>query len=111
MICPKCNQTVSDGARFCGNCGQTLTPAASPNATVMRPAPAGGGAAAAAWASANTAMPGLIDRIKNILLSPKTEWPAIEGEPTSIAQLYKSYVIPLAAFSALMSFLRMSIIG
>jgi Yip1 domain len=113
MLCPKCNQTVADGARFCGNCGQTLSPAANPDATLMRPAPAGAGAgtAAAAWASANAAMPGLIDRVKNILLSPKTEWPVIEREPTSIAQLYKTYVIPLAAFSALMSFVRMSLIG
>jgi hypothetical protein len=111
MLCPKCNQTVADGARFCGNCGQTLSPASNPDATLIRPPPAGGGAAAAAWASANAAMPGLIDRIKNILISPKTEWPVIEREPTSIAQLYKGYAIPLAAFSALMSFLRMSVIG
>jgi Yip1 domain len=111
MLCPKCNQTVADGARFCGTCGQPMSPAANPDATLMRPAPAGAGAAAAAWASANAAMPGLIDRVKNILLSPKTEWPVIEREPTSIAQLYKGYVIPLAAFSALMSFVRMSVIG
>jgi len=56
-------------------------------------------------------MPGLIDRIKNILLSPKTEWPVIESERTTIAELYKGYVIPLAAFSALMSFVRLSVIG
>jgi hypothetical protein len=111
MLCPKCKQTVADGARFCGTCGQPMSPAGNPDATVMRPAPAGGGAAAAAWAGANAAMPGLIDRIKNILLSPKTEWPVIEREPTSIAQLYKTYVIPLAGFSAVMSFVRMSIIG
>jgi hypothetical protein len=56
-------------------------------------------------------MPGLIERIKKILLSPKTEWPVIEPEPTTIAELYKGYAIPLAAFSALMSFLRLSVIG
>src|SRR3984957_20087298 len=111
MLCPKCNQPVADGARFCGSCGQTLSPAGNPEATLIRPPPAGGGGAAAAWASANAAMPWLIDRIKNILMSPKTEWPVIEREPTSIAELYKGYVIPLAAFSALMSFLRMSVIG
>jgi hypothetical protein len=57
------------------------------------------------------AAPGLINRIKNIILTPQTEWPVIEAEPTTIAQLYKGYVIPLAAFSALMSFVRMSVIG
>jgi hypothetical protein len=35
----------------------------------------------------------------------------IETEPTTIAQLYKGYVIPLAAFVALMSFVRISVIG
>jgi hypothetical protein len=60
---------------------------------------------------ANAAVPGLIDRVKKILLSPKTEWPVIEPEPTTIAELYKSYAIPLLAFSALMSFLRLSVIG
>jgi hypothetical protein len=53
----------------------------------------------------------LSDRIKNIVLTPKTEWPVIEAEPTTISQLYKGYVIPLAAFSALMAFVRMSVIG
>jgi hypothetical protein len=72
---------------------------------------AGLGAGAAAWASAARQPGGLFDRIKNILLTPKTEWPVIESESTTVAQLYKGYVIPLAAFSALMSFLRMSVIG
>jgi hypothetical protein len=111
MLCPKCNQPVADGVRFCGGCGQPVSPAGNPDATLNRPPPAGGGAASAAWASANAAMPGLIERIKKILLSPKTEWPVIEPEPTTIAELYKGYAIPLAAFSALMSFLRLSVIG
>jgi Yip1 domain/zinc-ribbon domain len=111
MLCPKCNQPVADGVRFCASCGEPLSPAGNPDATLIRPPPAGGGAAAAAWANANTALPGLIERIKKILLSPKTEWPVIESEPTTIAELYKSYAIPLAAFSALMSFLRLSVIG
>jgi len=70
------------------------------------------GGASPAWAGAlNARFPGLFDRIKNILLAPKMEWPAIAAEPTSIANLYTGYVIPLAAFSALMSFLRLSVIG
>ena len=93
MLCPKCSQPVVDGARFCGSCGEPMT-------------------AAPAWAAGpGTAAPRLIDRIKNIILSPKTEWPVIETEPTTIAQLYKGYVIPLVAFSALMSFVRLSIVG
>ncbi len=39
----------------------------------------------------------LIARAKAILMTPKAEWPVIEAEHASIADIYKSYVIPLAA--------------
>lgn len=42
----------------------------------------------------------LIDRAKNIILKPKEEWPVIGAESTTIADIYKSYVIPLAAIPA-----------
>jgi hypothetical protein len=44
-------------------------------------------------------------------LTPKTEWRVIEAEPTSVAQLYTGYVMPMAAFAAAMSFIRISVIG
>jgi uncharacterized membrane protein len=53
----------------------------------------------------------IIDRVKNILLTPKQEWPVIEPEPTTPAQLYTGYIIPLAALSAVLTLIRMSIIG
>jgi hypothetical protein len=40
---------------------------------------------------------GLIERVKNILLTPKAEWPRIDAEPATVADFYKSHVIPLAA--------------
>jgi Yip1 domain len=52
-----------------------------------------------------------IERIRSMLLSPKSEWAVIATEPTSVGQLYAGYVAPLAAFAAVMSFIRMSIIG
>jgi hypothetical protein len=61
--------------------------------------------------SASLALPGLIERVKNIVLSPKLEWPVIAPEPTSIAQLYFSYVMPLSALAAVLSFVRTSLIG
>ena len=85
---------------------------------MIRPPPAsgsaGGGtsnATASAWAGATGKLPGLVERVKKILLTPKAEWPVIEAEPTSIAQLYIGYVMPLAALAALMSIVRMSLIG
>jgi hypothetical protein len=56
-------------------------------------------------------MPGIINRIKNIMLSPRSEWPVIAGEPTQVPQLFIGYVAPLAAFAAVMAFVHMSIIG
>lgn len=114
MLCPKCNQPVADDARFCGQCGQPLS-AAPPGATPApgdATPPGGSAAGAAGWTSGSAAsMRGLIDRAKRILLTPKSEWPIIEAEPTSVSQLYKGYVIPLAVFAAVMSFIRMSLIG
>jgi hypothetical protein len=39
----------------------------------------------------------LLARIKNILLSPKSEWPAIAAEAETVSGLYKRYIVPLQA--------------
>lgn len=53
----------------------------------------------------------LIDRVKNILLTPKTEWPVIAGETATTSGLITGYVIPLAAIGAIAGFISHSIIG
>lgn len=53
----------------------------------------------------------IMARAKAILLSPKSEWPVIAGESTSIADLYKGYAIWLAAIPVIFTFLKMSVIG
>jgi hypothetical protein len=53
----------------------------------------------------------LIARVKAILLTPKTEWPVVATEPTTVADLYKGYIVWLAAIPAIFSFLQMSVIG
>lgn len=45
--------------------------------------------------------PGLVDRAKNILVTPKTEWPVIHDEATSVGDIYRHYVLILAAVPAL----------
>jgi Yip1 domain len=47
----------------------------------------------------------LIARVKGILLTPKTEWPVIAGETTTVADLYKGYIVWLAAIPPLCAFL------
>ena len=53
----------------------------------------------------------IVDRVKNILITPKTEWPVIAGETTSTADLLKNYVAPLAAIPAVCGFIGSSLIG
>jgi hypothetical protein len=42
----------------------------------------------------------LIERVKNILITPKTEWEVINGETATPQSLLLSYVLPLAIVSA-----------
>jgi hypothetical protein len=42
----------------------------------------------------------LVQRVQGILLKPKEEWVKIKAEPTTVLELYTSYVIILAAIPA-----------
>jgi hypothetical protein len=53
----------------------------------------------------------LIERAKAILLTPKTEWPVIAAEPTSAADLYKNYLLLLAAVPAVFAFIDATVFG
>ena len=53
----------------------------------------------------------LVDRVKNILLSPKTEWPVIEQEQTDVKTLYLSYIMILAAIPAIATIISSLLIG
>jgi len=114
MNCPNCQKPIPPNARFCGGCGQSVTDRTTtppPSETARPTIMAMPAAATAGGGTASLALPGLIERVKNIVLSPKPEWLVIAPEPTSIAQLYFSYVMPLAALAAVLSFVRTSLIG
>jgi hypothetical protein len=53
----------------------------------------------------------LVDRVKNILLTPKTEWEVIDAEPTTVADLYKGYIMPLAAIGPVAQAIGFSVFG
>lgn len=53
----------------------------------------------------------LVERVKNILIVPKTEWPAIEAEPTSVRDIYTGYVAPLALIPIVAGFVGSSLVG
>jgi hypothetical protein len=53
----------------------------------------------------------IIQRVKDILLTPKQTWPVIESESTDITGLYKNYIMILAAIPAVAGFIGMTLIG
>jgi hypothetical protein len=53
----------------------------------------------------------LIDRVKNILLQPKVEWPKIALEPATVGSLYSGYVVYLAAIPVLANLIGSLVFG
>lgn len=53
----------------------------------------------------------LVARVKGIILHPQSEWNVIDGEPTTAAQLYMGYIIPLSAIPPIAGFIGMSVFG
>jgi hypothetical protein len=53
----------------------------------------------------------LIDRARNIITTPKTEWSVVDAEATPIGQIITGYVLPLAAIAAVATFISVAIIG
>jgi hypothetical protein len=52
-----------------------------------------------------------VERVKRILLSPRTEWEVIDAEPTTPAQLYTGYVMLLAAIGPIAQLIGYSVFG
>ena len=53
----------------------------------------------------------LVDRAKNIIMSPKTEWPVIGAEEASAPQIVTGYVIPLALIPAVAHIIGFGLVG
>jgi hypothetical protein len=53
----------------------------------------------------------LVERVKGIILSPKTEWPVIAGESGDTGYLFGNYVAILAAIPAVCGFIGAVLIG
>ena len=53
----------------------------------------------------------LSERVKMMCTSPKTEWPVVEKEQTTLQELYMGYILLLAAIGPVAGFLKMSVFG
>jgi hypothetical protein len=132
MFCAQCGKPVPEGAKFCNFCGASVAggakaapePGPMSAATIAprpEPTPAGPAAPPAGTASSTgagfgavpsaEAAQGLFARVKNILLSPSTEWPVIAAEPSSAGAIYFGYVAPLVAIGVVATFIGHSVIG
>lgn len=141
MHCGQCGKPIDADSRFCTHCGAAVTPVpgdadsgrnkAAPDPShaapdtfqsapdSLQPAPAAAGigasageAAAAAGAALGKIDPaGILARVKNILLTPRTEWPAISAEGKPAADVWMGYVAPLAALAAIAGGLGMILFG
>ena len=53
----------------------------------------------------------LVERAKNIITTPKTEWAAIAAEEPNIQQIMMSYVLPLALIPTIASIIGWGVLG
>jgi hypothetical protein len=53
----------------------------------------------------------LVDRVKGILLTPRTEWEAIDAEQTTAAELFRGYIAPLAAIGPVAQLIGDTVVG
>lgn len=53
----------------------------------------------------------LITRVKNIILTPSTEWDVIEKEPAEIGGLYRNYILILAAIGPVAAMIKSVVFG
>ena len=54
---------------------------------------------------------GLLNRAKALILTPKDEWPRIAASPESIGDIYRSWVLPLAAIGPVAQFIGGTVFG
>ena len=53
----------------------------------------------------------IIDRVKNILITPQKEWDVINGEQPNTPGIITGYVLPLAGAAAVAAFIGYGLIG
>jgi hypothetical protein len=59
----------------------------------------------------NESVMNIMERVKNLLLQPTQEWAVIDTELGTAADLYTSYIIPLAAIGPIASVIGWSLLG
>jgi Yip1 domain len=53
----------------------------------------------------------VIQRARSLLVSPRTEWPVIAAEPATVTNLYRGYIMIMAAIPPICEFVKVSVLG
>ncbi len=53
----------------------------------------------------------IVERAKNIIMTPKTEWPVISSETPAVGEIMLNYVLPLALIPAIAHVIGYGVIG
>jgi hypothetical protein len=53
----------------------------------------------------------VIQRARSLLVSPRTEWPVIAAEPATVTDLYRDYIMTMAAIPPVCEFVKVSLLG
>jgi Yip1-like protein len=53
----------------------------------------------------------LVERVKNLIVQPRSEWATIASEPHTVQELYTAYVMILAAIPPVATFIGYSLVG
>jgi hypothetical protein len=53
----------------------------------------------------------IIERVKGILATPRTEWPVAAAEPATVSSLYAGYIAIVVALPTIAGFIKSSLIG
>jgi hypothetical protein len=101
MKCARCGTPLDEGVMVCSHCGAVVgmtygrAPATSKPTAVKPAMPAKPAMPMPGAPHAGTTMR-LRERVKHLLLSPRSEWNAIAAEPATAMDIWLGYVIPLA---------------
>jgi len=53
----------------------------------------------------------VMQRARLLLVSPRTEWPVIAAEPATVTDLYRDYIMIVAAIPPICEFVKVSLLG
>jgi len=134
MFCAECGQRLAERTNYCPECGTSIAsmlppaaqppwpvsqsapdPSASPPLSATESAPWPGAGARPGYgfdaAPASGLARGMLNRVKNIVLSPSAEWPVIATEASSARAIYLGYVVPLVAVDVVADLLGCTLVG